>query len=74
MDEKFEFKNDENTGFQPRDFHTKPEDKIVDILERIARAQEGMLAIAAEARQERLKLSAKMQEALKRPMQERPGA
>lgn len=47
---------------------------IIEQLERIARAQEGMLAIAAEARQERLKLSAKMQEALKRPMQERPGA
>lgn len=44
------------------------------VLERIARAQEGMLAIAAEARQERLKLSAKMQEAMKRPLQERPGA
>lgn len=41
-----------------------------DIIERIARAQEGMLAIAAEARQERLKLSGKLQEALKRPFDE----
>jgi hypothetical protein len=49
-------------------------DRIATALEQIVRAQEGMLAIAAEARQERLKLSAKMQEALKRPMQERPGA
>lgn len=46
-------------------------DKLINILERIARAQEGMLAIAAEARQERIKLSAKMQEAMKRPLEER---
>jgi len=38
-----------------------------DVLERIARAQEGMLAIAAEARQERLKLSAALQDKLKQP-------
>ena len=48
-------------------------EELLAVLERIARAQEGMLAIAAEARQERLKLSAKMQEALKRPMEERNG-
>lgn len=46
-------------------------ENIALALERIARAQEGMLAIAAEARQERLKLSAKMQEAMKRPFEER---
>jgi len=44
-------------------------DKVVDVLERIARAQEGMLAIAAEARQERMKLSAKLQEKLKQPFE-----
>lgn len=47
-------------------------EELLAILERIARAQEGMLAIAAEARQERLKLSAKMQEAMKRPLMEKP--
>lgn len=47
-------------------------ERLESVLERIARAQEGMLAIAAEARQERLKLSAKMQEAMKRPLQEKP--
>lgn len=42
---------------------------IIEILERIARAQEGMLAIAAEARQERMKLSAKLQEKLQQPFE-----
>jgi len=42
------------------------------VLDRIARVQEQLLLIAAEARAERLKLSTKMQEALKRPMQEKP--
>jgi hypothetical protein len=46
-------------------------EELLAVLERIARAQEGMLAIAAEARQERLKLSAKMQEAMKRPFEEK---
>ncbi len=44
-------------------------DKLVDIFERIARAQEGMLAIAAEARAERLKLSAQLKEKLKQPFE-----
>lgn len=42
---------------------------LIGILERIAKAQEGMLSIAFEARTERLKLSAKMQEAMKRPFE-----
>lgn len=49
-------------------------DRLLVVLNRIADAQEGMLAIAAEARVERLKLSAKMQEAMKRPLQEKFGA
>lgn len=48
--------------------------QLIAVLERIARVQEGLLSIAMEARQERLKLSARMQEALKRPLEERPGA
>lgn len=51
----------------PKEFH----EALIAVLERIARVQEGMLAIAAEARQERLKLSAKMQDALKRPFEEK---
>lgn len=47
------------------------DEELLAILERIARAQEGMLAIAAEARAERIKLSAKMQEAMKRPFEEK---
>ena len=35
--------------------------QVIAILERIARAQEGMLAIAAEARAARLELSAQLQ-------------
>lgn len=46
---------------------TPIQDRLVVILERIARAQEGMLAIAHEARQERLKLSNALQEKLKQP-------
>lgn len=42
---------------------------LIAVLERIARAQEGMLAIAAEARQERLKLSAQLKEKLKQPFE-----
>lgn len=42
---------------------------LLDILERIARAQEGMLAIAMEARTARLELSAKLQEKLKQPFE-----
>lgn len=45
--------------------------EVRDILERVARAQEGMLATAHEARQERLKLSAAMQERLKQPFMEK---
>lgn len=40
-----------------------------DKLERIARAQEGMLAIAAEARVARLELSAQLQAKLKQPFE-----
>lgn len=55
------------------DFQDNDNEKLLALIERIARAQEGMLAIAAEARQERMKLSAKMQEAMKRPLEERNG-
>lgn len=44
-------------------------ERLEAILERIARAQEGMVAIAAEARAERIKLSAKLQEKLKQPLE-----
>ena len=46
-------------------------ERLEAVLERIARAQEGMVAIAAEARQERLKLSAQLKEKLKQPLQEK---
>lgn len=59
-DEKITFREDDDTCIQ---------DKLLAILERIARAQEGMLAIAAEARQERLKLSAQLKERLKQPFE-----
>lgn len=45
--------------------------EIIKQLTRWANAQEALLAIAMEARAERVKLSAKMQEALKRPFQEK---
>jgi len=38
---------------------------LIVLLERIARSQEGMLAIAAEAREERLKLAEKMKQHFK---------
>lgn len=44
-------------------------DKLLDVLERIARAQEGMVSIAMEARTARLELSAKLQEKLKQPFE-----
>lgn len=40
---------------------------LIDVLERIARAQEGMLAIAAEARAERMKLADALKAKLKEP-------
>lgn len=48
--------------------------EIIKQLKRWADAQEALLAIAMEARAERIKLSTRMQEALKRPLEERPGA
>lgn len=45
-------------------------ERLCVALERIALVQEGLLGIAAEARAERIKLSAKMQEAMKRPFEE----
>lgn len=42
---------------------------FLEVLERIARAQEGMLAIAMEARTARQELSAKLQEKLKQPFE-----
>lgn len=41
-------------------------------LRRIADAQEALLAIALEARGERMKMAAKMADALKRPLEEKP--
>lgn len=45
------------------------QDRLLSIMERIARAQEGMLAIAMEARTARQELSAKLQEKLKQPFE-----
>lgn len=44
---------------------------LTKALERIADAQESLLAIAVEARGERMKMAAKMADALKRPIQEK---
>lgn len=55
----------------PKEFH----EALIAVLERIARAQEGMLGIAAEARVERLKLAndmkKRMQEMATRPLEEK---
>ena len=48
------------------------QDRILRQLTRIADAQENLLAIAIEARGERVKMAAKMADALKRPLQEKP--
>lgn len=44
--------------------------KIAELVERIARAQEGMLAVAMEARGARLELSKKLQQKLTQPFEE----
>ncbi len=43
-------------------------DDLLKVMRRIADAQEKLLAIAEEARKERTSLSAKMQEAFRRPL------
>jgi hypothetical protein len=45
------------------------QEKLISILERIARAQEGMLAVAMEARGARMELSKKLQEKLQQPFE-----
>ena len=47
------------------DRREKREERIATALERIATAQEQMVAVAMEAREERMKLSAQMKERLK---------
>lgn len=44
-------------------------ERLEAIFERIARAQEGMLAIAAEARADRIRLSADLKARLKQPFE-----
>jgi phosphoglycolate phosphatase-like HAD superfamily hydrolase len=43
--------------------------RLLDVLERIARAQEGMVSIAMEARGARMELSKKLQEKLQQPFE-----
>lgn len=47
------------------------ESQLIELLERIACAQEGMLEIASEARRERLKLAEQLKEKLKQPFEGR---